>query len=222
MLQIYCIIVQRFMITGFVIYKLKNKEDARSQMGENFFKYTAHSALSDNFVNAREVTGRFKLSPGTYIIVPSTYQPDCEGEFLLRAFKEKLRTEKKSKNYSNNVDHHAIENRLDNRELTKKEEKKPKEKKSKEKEKIQIPSSNLIANVIDDKMNAVEKVTKQETNFENAKSNKRDTIHHFKYKDEEDECWACITSPDTTIITITTPGSTVMTITIMDHVKNSS
>ncbi|KAH9487988.1 Calpain-1 catalytic subunit [Bulinus truncatus] len=37
----------------------------------------------------REVSKRFELSSGTYIIVPSTFNPDEEAEFMLRIFSEK-------------------------------------------------------------------------------------------------------------------------------------
>ena len=78
-----------FFVSGFVIYKLKNGQDTSNQLGEDFFKYTLSTARSKSFVNLREVTGRFLLPIGTYVIVPSTYDPGYEGLFLLRTFTEK-------------------------------------------------------------------------------------------------------------------------------------
>jgi len=46
-------------------------------------------ARSPSFINLREVSCRFKLPPGVYAIVPSTFDPNEEGEFLLRVFSEK-------------------------------------------------------------------------------------------------------------------------------------
>jgi len=42
------------------------------------------------FSNCREVVGRHKLPPGFYVIVPSTFKPNENGDFLLRIFSEQL------------------------------------------------------------------------------------------------------------------------------------
>ena len=44
---------------------------------------------SGPYINKREVTRRFSLEPGAYIIIPSTFDENIEGEFLLRVFTEK-------------------------------------------------------------------------------------------------------------------------------------
>ncbi|XP_063995536.1 calpain-A isoform X4 [Diachasmimorpha longicaudata] len=73
---------------GFAIYHLEYPERLPKPLDVNFFKYNASVARSPSFINLREVSCRFKLPPGTYCIVPSTYDPNEEGEFLLRIFSE--------------------------------------------------------------------------------------------------------------------------------------
>ena len=77
------------LLLGFVIYKLKDDEQPSTLLEEDFFKYTMSTARSKSFINMREVTGRFQLPPGTYVIMSSTYDPGYEGQFLLRTFTEK-------------------------------------------------------------------------------------------------------------------------------------
>ncbi|XP_072390847.1 calpain-A-like isoform X2 [Diabrotica undecimpunctata] len=74
---------------GFAIYHLKYPDRLPKPLDINFFKYNASVARSPSFVNLREVSCRFKLPPGTYCIVPSTFDPNEEGEFILRIFTEK-------------------------------------------------------------------------------------------------------------------------------------
>jgi len=77
---------------GFAIYQLG--EDAsqyivNDRLGKDFFLYHKSFARSDNFVNGREVTGRFSLPPAEYVIMPSTFKNEEEGDFILRMFSEK-------------------------------------------------------------------------------------------------------------------------------------
>nr|CAH7752574.1 unnamed protein product [Callosobruchus chinensis] len=74
---------------GFALYYLPYPDRLPKPLDLNFFKYNASVARSPSFINLREVTCRFKLPPGTYCIVPSTFDPNEEGEFLLRVFTEK-------------------------------------------------------------------------------------------------------------------------------------
>ncbi|XP_076176529.1 calpain A isoform X2 [Ptiloglossa arizonensis] len=73
---------------GFAIYHLEDPGRLPKPLDINFFKYNASVARSPAFINLREVTCRFKLPPGVYCIVPSTFDPNEEGEFLLRIFSE--------------------------------------------------------------------------------------------------------------------------------------
>ncbi|KAL8596286.1 hypothetical protein ACOMHN_021325 [Nucella lapillus] len=75
---------------GYVIYKLDMVQVGTMDM--EFFKYNASVAKSPTFINMREVCGRHKLPPGTYVIVPSTFDPNHDGEFLVRIFTEKPNT----------------------------------------------------------------------------------------------------------------------------------
>ncbi|XP_026481913.1 calpain-A-like isoform X3 [Ctenocephalides felis] len=73
---------------GFAVYHLRDPNRMPRPLDINFFKYNASVARSQSFINLREVSCRFKLPPGTYCIVPSTFEPNEEGEFLLRVFSE--------------------------------------------------------------------------------------------------------------------------------------
>ncbi|PNF13748.1 hypothetical protein B7P43_G14091 [Cryptotermes secundus] len=72
---------------GFAMYHLKDPDNLPKPLDLNFFKYNA-SVERSPFTNQREVSCRFKLPPGVYCIVPSTFEPKEEGEFILRVFSE--------------------------------------------------------------------------------------------------------------------------------------
>ncbi|XP_065943515.1 calpain-9 isoform X3 [Magallana gigas] len=72
---------------GYVIYKIP-EESGAGPLPLDFFKYNASCAKSNNFINMREVCTRHKLPSGQYCIIPSTFQPHQQGNFLLRLYTE--------------------------------------------------------------------------------------------------------------------------------------
>lgn len=55
-------------------------------MDTDFFANKKSCGRSPAFINLREVTGRFRVPPGEYVIVPTTYEPNEEGDFMLRIY----------------------------------------------------------------------------------------------------------------------------------------
>ncbi|KAK8733658.1 hypothetical protein OTU49_006409 [Cherax quadricarinatus] len=76
---------------GFTIYKLPPDMQPEQKLDTEFFKYNPSIAKVPFFLNSREVTTRFRFPPGTYVIIPSTFEPEMTGEFLLRIFTEAKR-----------------------------------------------------------------------------------------------------------------------------------
>uniref|UniRef100_S4RSU5 Calpain-3 n=1 Tax=Petromyzon marinus TaxID=7757 RepID=S4RSU5_PETMA len=75
---------------GFAIYEVTEElRGSREHLPKDFFLYNASRARCNSYINLREVTERFRLPPGEYVIVPSTFEAHQEGEFLLRVFAEK-------------------------------------------------------------------------------------------------------------------------------------
>ncbi|KAG8449536.1 hypothetical protein GDO86_016255 [Hymenochirus boettgeri] len=71
---------------GFAIYEMHGNNQ---HLQKDFFLYNASKARCKSFINMREVSQRFRLPPNEYVIIPSTYEPHQEGEFILRVFSEK-------------------------------------------------------------------------------------------------------------------------------------
>ncbi|KAJ8384750.1 hypothetical protein AAFF_G00198360 [Aldrovandia affinis] len=76
---------------GFAIYEVPSQFHGQREvhLDKNYFLTHAQKARSETFVNLREVSTRFKLPPGEYLIVPSTFEPHKDGDFCLRVFSEK-------------------------------------------------------------------------------------------------------------------------------------
>ncbi|XP_018595732.1 calpain-2 catalytic subunit-like [Scleropages formosus] len=76
---------------GFAIYEVPPQFRGQTEvhLDKNYFLTHAQTARSETFINQREVSTRFKLPPGEYLIVPSTFEPNKNGDFCLRVFSEK-------------------------------------------------------------------------------------------------------------------------------------
>ncbi|RXM33659.1 Calpain-1 catalytic subunit [Acipenser ruthenus] len=72
---------------GFAIYEYKGCQNVH--LKKDFFLKHSSCARSETFINLREVSSRLHLPPGEYIIVPSTFDPNKEADFVLRVFTEK-------------------------------------------------------------------------------------------------------------------------------------
>uniref|UniRef100_UPI00358F0CE0 calpain-1 catalytic subunit-like isoform X2 n=1 Tax=Myxine glutinosa TaxID=7769 RepID=UPI00358F0CE0 len=75
---------------GYAIYELMGK--AQVKLNKSFFDHQASAARSEVFINMREVCSRHRLPPGEYLIVPSTFAPNEEADFILRVFSEQPST----------------------------------------------------------------------------------------------------------------------------------
>ncbi|KAM6959872.1 calpain-1 catalytic subunit [Tautogolabrus adspersus] len=76
---------------GFAVYEVPREFVGSSgvHLKRDFFLTHASSARSELFINLREVSSRLQLPAGEYVIVPSTYDPHKEADFVLRVFSEK-------------------------------------------------------------------------------------------------------------------------------------
>uniref|UniRef100_A0A667W7N1 Calpain 8 n=1 Tax=Myripristis murdjan TaxID=586833 RepID=A0A667W7N1_9TELE len=85
---------------GFAIYQ-QYRGRRNVHLGPDVLLRSAAVARSRTFINLREVCDRFKLPPGEYVIIPSTFEPHRKGSFVLRVF-----TEKQADSRQNDVDPH--------------------------------------------------------------------------------------------------------------------
>ncbi|XP_037593649.1 calpain-2 catalytic subunit [Cebus imitator] len=76
---------------GFGIYEVPEELSGQTNihLSKKFFLTNRARERSDTFINLREVLNRFKLPPGEYILVPSTFEPNKDGDFCVRVFSEK-------------------------------------------------------------------------------------------------------------------------------------
>ncbi|KAM9454324.1 calpain-9 [Clarias gariepinus] len=70
---------------GFAVYQCQDNEDHAEK---DFFRFNPSKARSRTYINTREVSERFFLPPGSYLVVPTIFQPHKEADFLVRVFSE--------------------------------------------------------------------------------------------------------------------------------------
>uniref|UniRef100_A0A3Q3E901 Calpain-2 catalytic subunit n=1 Tax=Labrus bergylta TaxID=56723 RepID=A0A3Q3E901_9LABR len=73
---------------GFAIYEVSTRLN-QVHLKKNFFLRNCSTARSETFINLREVCSHFCLPPGEYLIIPSTFKPNKNGDFYVRVFSEK-------------------------------------------------------------------------------------------------------------------------------------
>ncbi|KAK2177398.1 hypothetical protein NP493_599g02062 [Ridgeia piscesae] len=71
---------------GYAIYELANTDSGT--LDRRYLETHRSAAMSKTFTNLREVSGHHSLPPGDYVIIPSTFEPNEEGDFVLRIFSE--------------------------------------------------------------------------------------------------------------------------------------
>uniref|UniRef100_A0A8D0CI18 Calpain 8 n=1 Tax=Scleropages formosus TaxID=113540 RepID=A0A8D0CI18_SCLFO len=78
---------------GFTIFKVSGSGGRGGRtdvhLGQEVLLRNSPVARNGSFINAREACTRFHLPPGEYIIIPSTFDANMQGSFLLRVFTEK-------------------------------------------------------------------------------------------------------------------------------------
>jgi calpain len=75
------------------VFKIKDDVpvDENKTSGLRFYSgQLERIGASGSYINSREVTKRFRVDPGNYLIIPSTYDANKACDFLIRTFTETM------------------------------------------------------------------------------------------------------------------------------------
>ncbi|XP_023235751.1 calpain-A-like isoform X2 [Centruroides sculpturatus] len=73
----------RMLQIGFAVYKTKTPH---KRLSRYFFVKNSDVGNSGPYINYREIFKRFEMNPGSYVIIPATFEPNCPGSFLIRIY----------------------------------------------------------------------------------------------------------------------------------------
>ncbi|XP_075060466.1 calpain-14 [Mixophyes fleayi] len=111
---------------GLSVFKVPLEyQGVRSKLPQSFFINNRPVNNKCVFINEREVTQDFHLLPGSYVIVPSTAEPEEECEFILRVFSRKHLLEEQGENPNNVLCWKKIADKQDDLEIWRYFEKHP-------------------------------------------------------------------------------------------------
>ena len=75
---------------GYCNWMAKTNCDFQVEENRRYRVHTTFEKAFDSiFINMREVVNRYQMKKGRYVIIPSTYDPNQAGKFMLRIFTEK-------------------------------------------------------------------------------------------------------------------------------------
>lgn len=75
------------LVIGYYIFQLSDKDVGT--LNNNYFRTHQPVAKSSQFSDLREVSGVHKLPCGDYVVMPTTFEPNEEGDFIVRLFSER-------------------------------------------------------------------------------------------------------------------------------------
>lgn len=76
----------------FKLFRIKDGVDIEEVKNNHSMLYATQLeriGASGPYINSREVTKRFRVEPGNYLIIPSTYEFGKECEFMIRVFTQR-------------------------------------------------------------------------------------------------------------------------------------